>query len=157
MCLPSETVCGTTQVRLPCNYIHHLPSFPSLLCFQPNMQLVVCIMVGNRDDLYSAIKKLCCVKSPIPSQACSACANYKMLHSLKLLAENLKIFFTWCHQAINVRTISQPQKLRSVAQKILLQINSKLGGELWTVSVPLVSPLSYKSSKSAALLLRHSS
>ncbi|XP_049906897.1 piwi-like protein 2 [Epinephelus moara] len=74
---------------------------------QPNMQLVVCIMVGNRDDLYSAIKKLCCVKSPIPSQA------------------------------INVRTISQPQKLKSVAQKILLQVNSKLGGELWTVNVPL--------------------
>uniref|UniRef100_A0AAQ6AHD4 Piwi domain-containing protein n=1 Tax=Amphiprion ocellaris TaxID=80972 RepID=A0AAQ6AHD4_AMPOC len=38
---------------------------------------------------------------------------------------------------INVRTISQQQKLRSVAQKILLQMNSKLGGELWTVSVPL--------------------
>lgn len=41
-------------------------------------------------------------------------------------------------QAVNVRTISQPQKLRSIAQKILLQINCKLGGELWTVSVPLV-------------------
>lgn len=37
------------------------------------MQLVVCIMVGNRDDLYSAIKKLCCVKSPIPSQVCGVC------------------------------------------------------------------------------------
>lgn len=45
---------------------------------------------------------------------------------------------TW-HQAINVRTISQQQKLKSVAQKILLQMNSKLGGELWTVNVPLVS------------------
>ncbi|XP_020486749.1 piwi-like protein 2 isoform X1 [Labrus bergylta] len=79
----------------------------SQLTSEPNMQLVVCIMLGNRDDLYSAIKKLCCVKSPIPSQA------------------------------INVRTISQPQKLKSVAQKILLQMNSKLGGELWTVNVPL--------------------
>uniref|UniRef100_A0A3Q0SUA5 Piwi-like RNA-mediated gene silencing 2 n=1 Tax=Amphilophus citrinellus TaxID=61819 RepID=A0A3Q0SUA5_AMPCI len=73
----------------------------------PNLQLVVCIIVGNRDDLYAAIKKLCCVKNPIPSQA------------------------------INVRTISQQQKLKSVAQKILLQMNSKLGGELWTVNVPL--------------------
>lgn len=43
-----------------------------LICLQPNMQLVVCIMVGNRDDLYSAIKKLCCVKSPIPSQVYNA-------------------------------------------------------------------------------------
>ncbi|XP_051807220.1 piwi-like protein 2 [Acanthochromis polyacanthus] len=85
----------------------YVKSIHSQLTSEPNMQLVVCIIVGNRDDLYSAIKKLCCVKSPIPSQA------------------------------INVRTISQPQKLRSVAQKILLQMNSKLGGELWTVNVPL--------------------
>ncbi|XP_074493451.1 piwi-like protein 2 isoform X2 [Sebastes fasciatus] len=85
----------------------YVKSIHSQLTSEPNMQLVVCIMVGNRDDLYSAIKKLCCVKNPIPSQA------------------------------INVRTISQQQKLRSVAQKILLQMNSKLGGELWTVNVPL--------------------
>ncbi|XP_040011750.1 piwi-like protein 2 isoform X2 [Xiphias gladius] len=85
----------------------YVKSIHSQLTSEPNMQLVVCIMVGNRDDLYSAIKKLCCVKSPIPSQA------------------------------INVRTISQQQKLKSVAQKILLQMNSKLGGELWTVNVPL--------------------
>uniref|UniRef100_A0AAY5KBC4 Piwi-like protein 2 n=1 Tax=Esox lucius TaxID=8010 RepID=A0AAY5KBC4_ESOLU len=81
--------------------------FASFPIFQPNVQLVVCIMTGNRDDLYSAIKKLCCVQSPVPSQA------------------------------INVRTISQPQKLRSIAQKILLQMNCKLGGELWTVNIPL--------------------
>ncbi|XP_035770086.1 piwi-like protein 2 [Neolamprologus brichardi] len=37
---------------------------------KPNLQLVVCIIFGNRDDLYSAIKKLCCVKNPIPSQVC---------------------------------------------------------------------------------------
>nr|XP_055054548.1 piwi-like protein 2 [Misgurnus anguillicaudatus]XP_055054549.1 piwi-like protein 2 [Misgurnus anguillicaudatus]XP_055054550.1 piwi-like protein 2 [Misgurnus anguillicaudatus] len=84
-------------------------SIHSQLTSEPRMQLVVCIMTGNRDDLYSAIKKLCCIQSPVPSQA------------------------------INVRTISQPQKLRSIAQKILLQINCKLGGELWTVSVPLKS------------------
>ncbi|KAI4542321.1 hypothetical protein MG293_007700 [Ovis ammon polii] len=38
---------------------------------------------------------------------------------------------------INVRTIGQPTRLRSVAQKILLQINCKLGGELWGVDIPL--------------------
>ncbi|XP_070689873.1 piwi-like protein 2 [Pempheris klunzingeri] len=85
----------------------YVKSIHSQLTSEPNMQLIVCIIVGNRDDLYSAIKKLCCVKSPIPSQA------------------------------INVRTISQQQKLRSIAQKILLQMNGKLGGELWTVNVPL--------------------
>ncbi|KAL0979232.1 hypothetical protein UPYG_G00182460 [Umbra pygmaea] len=86
---------------------NYIKSIHSQLTREPNVQLVVCIMTGNKDDLYSAIKKLCCVKSPVPSQA------------------------------INVRTISQPQKLRSVAQKILLQMNCKLGGELWTVNVPL--------------------
>ncbi|KAE8291705.1 Piwi-like protein 2 [Larimichthys crocea] len=85
----------------------YIKSIHSQLTSEPNMQLVVCIVFGNRDDLYSSIKKLCCVKSPIPSQV------------------------------INVRTISQQQKLRSIAQKVLLQMNSKLGGELWTVTVPL--------------------
>ncbi|KAE8291709.1 Piwi-like protein 2 [Larimichthys crocea] len=87
----------------------YIKSIHSQLTSEPNMQLVVCIVFGNRDDLYSSIKKLCCVKSPIPSQV------------------------------INVRTISQQQKLRSIAQKVLLQMNSKLGGELWTVTVPLVN------------------
>ncbi|XP_061673769.1 piwi-like protein 2 isoform X2 [Syngnathoides biaculeatus] len=87
----------------------YVKSIHSQLTCEASLQLVVCILVGNRNDLYCAIKKLCCVKSPIPSQA------------------------------INVRTISQQQKLRSVAQKILLQVNSKLGGELWTVNIPLKS------------------
>ncbi|XP_053466166.1 piwi-like protein 2 isoform X3 [Ictalurus furcatus] len=85
----------------------YIKTIQSQLSSEPNVQLVVCIVTGNRDDLYSAIKKLCCVQSPCPSQV------------------------------INVRTISQPQKLRSIAQKILLQMNCKLGGELWTVHVPL--------------------
>lgn len=52
----------------------------------------------------------------------------------------LNVFnFVFLRQAINVRTISQQAKLKSIAQKIVLQLNSKLGGELWTVSVPLVS------------------
>uniref|UniRef100_A0A3B3QX94 Piwi-like protein 2 n=1 Tax=Paramormyrops kingsleyae TaxID=1676925 RepID=A0A3B3QX94_9TELE len=85
----------------------YIKSIHSQLNSEPNVQLVLCIIFGNRDDLYSAIKKLCCVKNPVASQV------------------------------INVRTISQSQKLRSIAQKILLQINCKLGGELWTVNIPL--------------------
>lgn len=42
-------------------------------------------------------------------------------------------------QVINARTISQQNKLRSVTQKIALQINCKLGGELWALDIPLVS------------------
>ncbi|XP_053319817.1 piwi-like protein 2 [Spea bombifrons] len=82
-------------------------SIRSLLDGEDKVQLLVCIISGNRDDLYGAIKKLCCVQTPVPSQV------------------------------INTKTISQPQKLRSIAQKILLQMNSKLGGELWSVDIPL--------------------
>lgn len=32
------------------------------------MQLVVVINPTNRDDRYSAIKKVCCVETPVPSQ-----------------------------------------------------------------------------------------
>ncbi|XP_051897227.1 piwi-like protein 2 isoform X2 [Pristis pectinata] len=72
-----------------------------------SVKIVVCIVTGNRDDLYHAIKKLCCVQSPVSSQV------------------------------INVKTISQTARMRSICQKILLQINCKLGGELWGVDVPL--------------------
>lgn len=73
----------------------------------PSVQIVVIIFPTARDDRYSAIKKLCCVDMPVPSQV------------------------------INSRTISQPQKLRSVVQKIALQMNCKLGGELWSVHIPI--------------------
>ena len=78
-------------------------------------QLVVTICTTARDDRYNAIKKLCYADSPVPSQN------------------------------INVRTISQQQKLRSVTQKIALQINVKLGGELWALKIPTVSSLFFKS------------
>ncbi|XP_055975106.1 piwi-like protein 2 isoform X2 [Sorex fumeus] len=85
----------------------YIRTIQSMLGVEGKIQMVVCIIMGTRDDLYGAIKKLCCVQSPVPSQV------------------------------INVRTISQPARLRSVAQKILLQINCKLGGELWGVDIPL--------------------
>ncbi|CAG5115063.1 unnamed protein product [Candidula unifasciata] len=71
------------------------------------VQLVVVINPTNRDDRYSAIKKVCCVESPVPSQV------------------------------IISKTISKPDKMRSIVQKIALQINCKLGGELWSVKIPL--------------------
>nr|XP_020755592.1 piwi-like protein 2 isoform X5 [Odocoileus virginianus texanus] len=85
----------------------YVRTIQSMLGVEVKIQMVVCIIMGTRDDLYGAIKKLCCVQTPVPSQV------------------------------INVRTIGQPTRLRSVAQKILLQINCKLGGELWGVDIPL--------------------
>lgn len=39
-------------------------------------------------------------------------------------------------QCINSKTLDD-KKLRSVTQKVALQINCKLGGELWTVKIPI--------------------
>jgi len=75
----------------------------------PTVQIVVTIFPTFRDDRYSAVKKLCYVEHPVPSQC------------------------------INGRTISQANKLRSVTQKIALQMNCKLGGELWAVEIPMRS------------------
>ncbi|KAK3090400.1 hypothetical protein FSP39_011581 [Pinctada imbricata] len=73
----------------------------------PSVQIVVIICPTSRDDRYSAIKKLCCVDCPVPSQV------------------------------IISKTIGDERKLRSVSQKIALQMNCKLGGELWAVDIPM--------------------
>ncbi|KAM7305375.1 putative Cniwi protein, partial [Ixodes scapularis] len=72
-----------------------------------NVQVIVLIFPTSRDDRYSAVKRLCCVDMPVPSQV------------------------------IISNTIGQQQKLRSVTQKVALQINCKLGGELWKVEIPM--------------------
>ena len=74
------------------------------------VQLVVCIFPTSRDDRYNALKKLCCVDMPVPSQV--------------ILSRTLPD---------DVRS----GKFRSVTMKIGMQINCKLGGELWAVDIPL--------------------
>lgn len=70
-------------------------------------QIVVIICPTARDDRYAAIKKLCCVEMPCPSQV------------------------------INARTLKNETKNRSIVQKIALQMNCKLGGSLWNVKIPM--------------------
>lgn len=38
----------------------------------PRLQMVVVVFPTSRDDRYSAVKKLCCIESPIPSQVKAA-------------------------------------------------------------------------------------
>lgn len=57
------------------------------------------------------------------------------IFSIVLLVSTCSIYL----QVINARTIAQAQKLRSVTQKIVLQMNCKLGGELWALEIPMVS------------------
>ncbi|KTF80228.1 hypothetical protein cypCar_00023465 [Cyprinus carpio] len=70
-------------------------------------QMVVVILPTNRKDKYDCVKKYLCVECPTPSQC------------------------------VVSRTISKPQALMTVATKIALQMNCKMGGELWSVEIPL--------------------
>lgn len=72
-------------------------------------QFVVVIIPSNRDDLYRVIKLICNQEIPIASQV------------------------------IRAQTLGKEGKVRSVMQKVALQINCKLGGALWTINIPLVS------------------
>ncbi|XP_056389515.1 piwi-like protein 1 [Hyla sarda] len=74
---------------------------------RPDTQMVVCLLSSNRKDRYDAIKKYLCTECPVPSQCVLA------------------------------RTLSKPQTIFSVALKIALQMNCKMGGELWSVEIPL--------------------
>ncbi|KFP74741.1 Piwi-like 1, partial [Apaloderma vittatum] len=69
--------------------------------------IVVCVLSSARKDKYDAIKKYLCTDCPVPSQC--------------LLA----------------RSLSKPQTALSIVTKIALQMNCKMGGELWSVEIPL--------------------
>ncbi|XP_026877877.2 piwi-like protein 1 isoform X1 [Electrophorus electricus] len=73
----------------------------------PETQMVVVILPTNRKDKYDCVKKYLCVDCPTPSQC------------------------------VVSRTLSRPQALMTVATKIALQMNCKMGGELWSVEIPL--------------------
>ena len=60
------------------------------------------------------------------------------LHHLSKLSISLYLFIV-PSQCIVSRTLSKKQMLMSVATKICLQLNCKLGGELWALEVPVCS------------------
>jgi aubergine-like protein len=74
---------------------------------KPGQQLIMTVCPQQRGDRYSAIKKLCCIEAPI------------------------------ANQCILLKTIKDERKLASVAQKVILQMNCKLGGELWAALIPV--------------------
>lgn len=73
---------------------------------RPDIQMAVFICPTSRDDRYATIKKICCSERPVASQV------------------------------INSRTLANQAKNRSIVQKILMQMNCKLGGSLWTIRIP---------------------
>lgn len=69
--------------------------------------MVLVVLPSNRKDRYDAIKTICCVDQAVPSQVVLA------------------------------RTLSKKQMLMSVATKIAIQLNVKMGGEVWGVEIPI--------------------
>ncbi|XP_076435020.1 piwi-like protein 1 [Babylonia areolata] len=73
----------------------------------PDTRMVVCILPNNRKDRYDAIKKFCCIDCPVPSQM------------------------------VTDKTLSNKQRVMSVATKIAIQINCKMGGTVWSCTIPM--------------------
>lgn len=70
-------------------------------------EMIMVILPNVNEELYAMVKRQCYVKSPVASQI------------------------------VTGRVLSKPKGLMSVATKIALQINCKLGGQLWAVKIPL--------------------
>nr|XP_020860014.1 piwi-like protein 1 isoform X1 [Phascolarctos cinereus] len=77
----------------------------------PQTQIAVCLLPNNKKDKYDAIKKYLCVTHPVPSQC--------------IVAE----------------TLNRPQILLSVVTRLALQMNCKIGGHLWKISMPLTDAM----------------
>lgn len=73
----------------------------------PDTQLVVVLVSNKRKDRYDAIKRVCCLEKPVSSQVCTT------------------------------QLLENDRKAKSCITKIALQINCKLGGELWITNIPV--------------------
>ena len=81
--------------------------------------MVVVIVASKRKDRYDAIKRICCLEKPVPSQVCTS------------------------------MIIEDERKRRSVVTKVAIQMNCKLGGEIWKSNIPVNLLFHYKKKISA--------
>lgn len=70
-------------------------------------QLVVVLVTSKRKDRYDAIKRICCLEKPVPSQV------------------------------VTSQIIEDDKKRKSVITKVAIQMNCKLGGEIWKLHIPI--------------------
>ena len=74
-------------------------------------QMVVIIVSSKRKDRYDAIKRICCIEKPVPSQV------------------------------ITTQILEDDRKSKSVVTKVAIQMNCKLGGEIWETNIPVIPKL----------------
>lgn len=72
-------------------------------------QMFVCIVPNTNKDVYDAIKRSCCLENSIPSQVVTS----------------------------NNLNLNNKQKTKSILTKIAVQMNVKLGGEIWGITIPM--------------------
>merc|ERR1712142_1134423 len=72
-----------------------------------NPSIVMIVIPNNKGEHYAAVKKIACCENPIPTQC------------------------------ITSTVLNKPKGMMSVATKVALQMNCKLGGEPWAVKMPL--------------------
>lgn len=77
-----------------------------------NPQMIMVIVLNNNSDKYSLIKKKCCVERAIPTQV-------------------------MVMKTITPKPGKDINSLMTVGTKVVIQINSKLGGAPWMVDIPL--------------------
>ena len=78
-----------------------------MISANPTLQMVMVVIPNNKGEHYHAVKKKCCIERPIPSQVMTG------------------------------TVLGKPKGLMSVATKVAIQMNCKLGGEPWNVAIPL--------------------
>jgi aubergine-like protein len=81
-------------------------------CSNDDPQLIFCVVPNDRADRYSAIKKKCCVDRAIPTQVMQA-------------------------RTVTPKRGANVRSLMSVATKVAIQLNCKLGCAPWLVEIPL--------------------
>lgn len=75
-------------------------------CCRNNPRLILTILMSNAADKYTNIKRKCYVQRGVASQV------------------------------VLSKTINDPKKVMSVATKVAIQINAKLGGAPWMIGIP---------------------
>ncbi|XP_052901674.1 protein aubergine-like [Anopheles moucheti] len=83
--------------------------------FNEDLQMIMCVVPNDRADRYASIKRICCVERAVACQ---------VIKSRTITPKNG-----------NVRT------LMSVATKVVIQLNCKLGGVPWMVKNPLTNSM----------------
>ena len=70
---------------------------------------MVVIVTSKRKDRYDTVKRICCLEKPVPSQV------------------------------VTSMIIDDERKRRSVITKVAIQMNCKLGGEIWKLHIPMAN------------------